>query len=96
MKLVPYWKTSKNSGDPLLLIKVIQKHILTQNDDIYKFASLYKHEQTIHTFHQNKLTNDQWYEKFDTKYDVINAIGVTRQHKVILYHVAHENHSDVF
>ena len=46
------------------------------------------------TFHQNKITGDQCYEKFTTEPDVGKTIGVTRQHKGILEHVDQDKHSD--
>ena len=78
----------RTSGNPLLLIKVIEKHILPQTEDTYPFVSVYKQEQTLYTFHHNKLTNEHLYEKFTTNYDAANAIGVTIQHKVLLEHVS--------
>ena len=39
-------------------------------------------------FSQNTLSNDQWYEQFNTKIDVGSSIDVTRQNKVIIFHVA--------
>ena len=36
------------------------------------------------------LSNEQWYERFNTKIDVGAAIGITRQHQVLLEHVAKE------
>jgi hypothetical protein len=42
------------------------------------------------------MSNPQWYEKFNTKVDVGSAIGVTRQHKVLLEYVAQENHTLTF
>jgi hypothetical protein len=39
------------------------------------------------------LSNPQWYECFNTKVDVGDAIGVTRQHKVLLEYVAQELHN---
>ena len=60
---------------------------------MYPLASVYNHERTLYTFHQNDLTNNQWYEKFNTRSDVVNTIGVTRQRKVLLGQVAQEKHS---
>jgi hypothetical protein len=42
------------------------------------------------------MSNPQWYEKFNTKVDVGSAIGITRQHKVLLEYVAQENHTLTF
>ena len=70
------WETYEQSGYPLLLIIILEKHILSHTEDIYTFASVYEKEQTLHTFHQKKLTNDQWYDKFNTKSGTYNSIGV--------------------
>ena len=69
-------------------MQVIEKHVLSQTEDIYPFALVYEQELTLYTFHHYDLTNDQWCENFNTRLDVTNAIGVTRQHKVLLDHVA--------
>ena len=39
------------------------------------------------------MTNDQWYERFNTKVDVGTSIGVTRQHSVLLEWTAQSIHS---
>jgi hypothetical protein len=36
------------------------------------------------------MNNPQWYKRFNTKVDGGDAIGVTRQHKSLLEHVAQE------
>ena len=51
---------------------------------MYLFDSVYEQKRTLYTFHQNDLINDQWYDKFNKRSDVANAIRVTRQHKVLL------------
>jgi hypothetical protein len=42
------------------------------------------------------MSNLQWYESFNTKVDVIRAIGVTRPHKVLLEYVAQESYTRAF
>jgi hypothetical protein len=42
------------------------------------------------------LSNPQWYELSNTKVDVGDAIGVTRQHNVLLEYVAQETHTSAF
>jgi hypothetical protein len=42
------------------------------------------------------MSNPQWYERFNTKVDVSGAIGVTRQHKVLLEYVAQESYTRAF
>ena len=48
----------------------------------------------MYTFHKNKLTKNQWYDKFNTNSDVAYNIGLNRQHKVLLDQVSQEKHSD--
>ena len=45
----------------------------------------------LYSFHQQKLTKDQWYERFNTKVDIRSAIVITRQHKVLLKYVTQES-----
>jgi hypothetical protein len=42
------------------------------------------------------MSNPQWYERFNVKVDVGEAIGVTREHKVLLEYVAQELHQQGF
>ena len=37
------------------------------------------------------MTNTQWYERFNTKVDIYDSIGVTRQHKALLEYVVQES-----
>ena len=96
MKSYPEWEILEQYGDPLLIIKVIEKHLLSHTEDMCPFASVYEQERTMYTFHHNYLTNDQWYKKFNTRSDSANDTGVTRQHKVLLDNVDQEKHSDYF
>jgi hypothetical protein len=54
---------------------------------------VYDQELGFYSFQQATISNPQWYKKFNTKVDVGLAIGVTRQHKVLLEYVAQENHT---
>ena len=81
------WSAPFISYDPLTLFKIIEKIILAQTEDQYLFSTVYKQEQGLYSFQQNVLTNDQWYKRFNTKIDVGSAIGVTRQHQVLLKHI---------
>ena len=47
-------------------------------------------------FRQEQMSNPQWYERFNTKVNVGEAIGMTRQHKVLLEYVAQELHQQTF
>jgi len=96
MKHDPDWATASESYDPLTLLRLIEKTILSQTEDQYPFATVYEQEAAMYAFAQNNLTNEQWYERFNTKIDVSNAIGVTRQHKILLEYVAAEEGSTKF
>ena len=96
MKQDTDWTAASTSNDPLTLYRLIEKTILAQTEDQYPFATVYDQELGFYSFRQETMTNAQWYERFNTKVDVANAIGVTRQHKVLLEYVAQELHTDDF
>jgi hypothetical protein len=96
MKQDPDWTMVSTSYDPLTLYRLIEKTILAQTEDQYPFATVYDQELAFYSFRQESLTNAQWYERFNTKVDVAEAIGVTRQHKVLLEYVAMESHNQAF
>ena len=95
MKHDPDWTTASESYDPLTLFKLIEKTVLAQTEDQYPFATVYEQECTLYSFSQNTLSNEQWYERFNTRIDVGTAIGVTRQHQVLLEHVASETSPNI-
>jgi hypothetical protein len=96
MKQDAEWMNVSTSYDPLTLYRLIEKTVLAQTEDQYPFATVYHQEMAFYSFRQEGLSNPQWYERFNTKVDVGESIGVTRQHKVLLEHVAQETHSSAF
>jgi hypothetical protein len=90
MKQDTQWTTVSVSYDPLTLYRLIKKTIHAQTEDQYPFATVYEQELSFYSFRQDNMNNPQWYERFNTKVDVGDAIGVTRQHKSLLEHVAQE------
>jgi hypothetical protein len=96
MKQDTDWNTASTSYNPLELYRLIKKMTLAQTEDQYPFATVYDQELNFYSFWQETMSNPQWYEKFNTKVDVGSAIGVTRQHKVLLEYVAQENHTLTF
>jgi len=96
MKQDADWNTVSTSYDPLQLYRLIEKTILAQTEDQYPFATVYNQDLGLYSFRQEIMTNAQWYERFNTKVDVANAIGVTRQHKVLLEWVSQETHNQAF
>jgi hypothetical protein len=96
MKQDTDWTTVSTSYDPLTLYRLIEKTVLAQTEDQYPFATVYDQELAFYSFRQESLSNPQWYERFNTKVDVGEAIGVTRQHKVLLEYVAQDSHTRAF
>ena len=82
--------------DPLTLYRLIEKTVLGKTEYQYPFAMVYNQELGFYAFRLDTLSNLQWYERFNTKVDVREAIGVTRQHKVFLEYVAQEIHTQTF
>ncbi len=96
MKQDTDWESVSKSYNPLDLYRLIEKTTLAQTEDQYPFATVYEQEFGFYSFRQETLSNPQWYEKFNTKIDVGSAVGVTRQHKVLLEYVAKEVHKKIF
>jgi hypothetical protein len=96
MKQDTEWTNVRTSYDPLTLYRLIERTVLAQTEDQYPFATVYDQEISFYLFRQNTLSNIQWYERFNTKVDVDDDIGVTRQHKVLLEYVAQETHTSAF
>jgi hypothetical protein len=93
MKQDTDWNTVLILYDPLTLYRLIERTVLAKNEDQYPFATVYDQEISFFSFKQDNLSNPQWYERFNTKVDVSGAIGVTRQHKVLLEYVAQESYT---
>jgi hypothetical protein len=90
------WSSTSVSYDPLTLYRLIEKTILSQTEDQYPFATVYDQELAFYGFRQEQLPNSQWYECFNTKVDVGQAIGVTHQHKALLDYVSQDVHTASF
>jgi hypothetical protein len=86
------------SYDPLTLTlyRLIERTILAKTEDQYPFATVYDQELSFYSFTQESLSNTQWYERFNTRVYVGEAIGATRQHKVMLDYVAQESYTQAF
>jgi hypothetical protein len=96
MKQDTDWAVVSTSYGPLTLYRLIERTILAQTKDQYLFATVYDQELSFYSFKQETLSNPQWYEIFNTKVDVGEAIDVTRQHKVLLDYVAQESYTKSF
>jgi hypothetical protein len=90
MKQYREWAIVSTSYDPLTLYRLIEQTVLAKTEDKYPFATVYDQELSFYLVKQEILSNHQWYELFNTKVDVGEAIVVTRRHKVLLDYVAQE------
>ena len=84
MKQDTEWNVVSTYYDPLTLYWLIEYAVLGQTEYQYPFTTVYNQEIGFYVFRQYTLSNPQWYERFNTKVDVREAIGVTRKHKVLL------------
>ena len=82
--------------DPLILYRFIEKTVFRQTEDQYPFATVYNQKFGFYAFQKDSLSNPQWYERFNTKVEVREVIGVTQQHEVLLEYVAQELHTKNF
>ena len=98
MKHDPDWLTVCKSIDPLTLYTLIEKTVLSQSDDCYKYATTYARVYDLykHTQAEGNLTNDKWYHQFNTKVDVGIAVGVTHQYPKLLDLEAKKLHNKEF
>jgi hypothetical protein len=96
MKQDTDWAVVSTPYDPLTLYRLIELTLLEQTEDQYPFATMYDQELSFYSFKQETLSNPQWYERFNTKVGVSEAIGVTRQHKVLLDYVDQESYTKSF
>jgi hypothetical protein len=76
MKQDTYWAVVSTSYDPIMLYRLIEQTILAHTEDQYLFATVYDPELSVYSFKQETLSNPQWYEIFNTKVDVSEAISV--------------------
>lgn len=75
LKQDPSWAMVSKSYDPLQLYSLIEKVILKQTDDQYPFAAVVEQAVALFTACQGNMTNAQWYERFNTRYEVAKSVG---------------------
>ncbi len=66
--------------------------MLKSNDNEYIFASAYEHEMAVRTFKHGNLSNPQYVERFNTKYEVAKSVGVQFGFYALWEHCAKELH----
>ena len=93
MKQDASWSTVSSSYDPLELYKLIERVILKQSEDQYPFAAVHEQNLAVLNTRQGSLSNTQWYERFNTRYDVARLVGVEFGHKILWEYCAQATHS---
>jgi hypothetical protein len=75
LKHDPDYKTFIDSGKPLQYKTLIEKTIMAQAEDQYNCASVHDQMCCLLGFSQGALSNDQYYERFNTRVDVSKSVG---------------------
>ena len=63
---------------------------MSHTKDQYFYATVYNKEYEMYGFSQHNLTNEQYCEWFDNKFDVVEAIGIIRKNRVLIEDTAQE------
>ena len=71
------WDTINKEQKPLKLYKLIKKVVMNQTGDEYEGASIVDNLMAVLTLRMpNNMPNAQGYEKFNTRVDVAESVGV--------------------
>ena len=71
------WEEVNKKQKPLELYALIERVIMKQTGDEYAPCNLVDHLLAVLTMRQpNNMSNSQWYEKFNTRVDVAESVGV--------------------
>ena len=66
---------------------------MSQSQYIYPFATVYESQLSIMGYHQNTQSTDAYYDRFNTKYDVADAISLNLGYHSMLHEwVTQEGH----
>ena len=71
------WYNTGESYDPLTVLNLIDKKILSQTKYQYWYATVYDQECALYGFNQHNLINEQYYSQFNTNVGVVEAIRKT-------------------
>jgi hypothetical protein len=84
--------TVMRSADPLKLYALIEKTIMAQIEDKYPFETIYNSELRFYNGQQRDLSNDRFYNKFNTQSDVNKAVGIERIHPTLVDYMTEQPH----
>ena len=96
MKHDPDFYNTSELYDPLSLLTSIDRKILAETKDQYCYATVYDQECAFYGFNQQNLTNEQYYDQFNTRVDVGEDICITIQHCSIMEDTAQESYKRGF
>jgi hypothetical protein len=78
------WQTVSDSYDPLQLLKLIEKYILKQSDNQYKIGIVIEQLKSLLSYRQDEgVSNTTYYDRFKTRVDVAEHIGVSFDNPVL-------------
>jgi len=84
MKQDADWQAVSDSYDPLTLLKLIEKIILKQSDNQYKIGIIMEQLKLLLAYRQDDgVTNAAYYDRFKTRVDVAEHIGVSFDNPVL-------------
>ena len=84
------WTDVNESGDPLEILAMIERVVLSQTEDHYPFAVVFEHQRALLQYQQNDRSLHDYYEKFATKVTVGDNIGITYHHPALLEYCAQD------
>ena len=96
MKQDKNWTTVSVSYKPLELYKLIERVILKQTEDQYPVAALWEQLCNVTNAKQGNMTNNEWYDRFNTKVEVAESVGVSFHFEKIWEYCAQEAHKATY
>jgi hypothetical protein len=96
MKQDRNWATVSVSYKLLELDKLIERVVLKQTEDQYPVAALWEQLSNVANAKQGNLTNNEWYDCFNTKVEVAKSVGVSFDFENIWEYCALEAHKSAY
>jgi len=90
------WTTVSVSYKPLELYKLIKRVILKQTEDQYPVTALWEQLCHVTNAKQGNMTNNEWYDRFNTKVEVAKSVGVSFDFEKIWEYGAQEAHKATY
>ena len=66
---------------------------MAQTEEKYCYEAVYNQDYALYGFNQRNSTNEQYYERFNTKVNVGEYISITRQNHVLMKYTSQETKS---